>query len=162
MRVRSSQGLLMIWFVCQLKTAWWAAILAALAFWFVVVQGGPAYAQQAAITLACKGVVWDTRGGRDKREPVSLGIVVDFTTRTVQGGYGPPGMCPATITDADAAQIRFEGGVQDGPVAHGIDGFIDRVTGDVAVTTSIQNTQLNTPATMTYYQLKCIPTRHMF
>jgi hypothetical protein len=84
----------MIWFVCQLKTAWCAAILATLAFWFVVVQGGPAYGQQAAITLACKGVVWDTLTGREKREPVSLGIVVNFTTRAVQGGCDPRGCSP--------------------------------------------------------------------
>jgi hypothetical protein len=48
---------------------------------------GPAHAQQTTLTLACKGVTWDNLGASDKREPVSMGIVVNFTTRTVLGGF---------------------------------------------------------------------------
>jgi hypothetical protein len=67
-------------------------------------------------------------------------------------------MFPATIKDADDVTIRLEGVTQDGPSKLGIEGFIDRVTGDVEVTTWIHN--MNDLST--YYQLKCIPTRRMF
>ena len=96
--------------------------LGLLTIWFVCVQGGPGHAQLATLPRACKGTQWERRW--EDREPVALGIVVNFTTRTVQGGYGAPGMFPATIKDADDVTIWFEGVTQDGPVVHGIDGFI--------------------------------------
>jgi hypothetical protein len=64
-------------------------------------------------------------------------------------------MFPAKITDADDVQIKFEGVTHDGSVERSIDGTIDRVTGDVEAATSMW-------PVVTYYTLKCIPTRRMF
>ena len=48
-----------------------------------------AQAQPAAtLTLACKGTV--TSSLDSKPEPLSMGIIINFTTRTVQG-FGLPG-----------------------------------------------------------------------
>ena len=37
------------------------------------------------LTLACEGTTTDTVGPDAKPEPISMGVVVNFTTRTVQG-----------------------------------------------------------------------------
>ena len=88
------------------------------------------------LTLACKGTT--TFAGGDK-DTISMGIIVNFTTRTVQ--FGSPGGYwldyPVEITAANDAKIEFFGAIESGGSAVAtIQGNIDRVTGDVEATST--------------------------
>jgi hypothetical protein len=48
-------------------------------------------AADSILTLACSGTTSDGMSEDAKREPISMGIIVNFTTRTVQG-FGAPGL----------------------------------------------------------------------
>jgi hypothetical protein len=48
-------------------------------------------AADTTLTLACQGTTSDGMSEGAKREPISMGIIVNFTTRTVQG-FGAPGL----------------------------------------------------------------------
>ena len=66
----------------------------------------PVQAEAESLTLACKGTETDGYQGA-KPEPVSMGIVLNFTTYTVQG-FGLPGVIdyPIRIVGInDAGQI---------------------------------------------------------
>jgi hypothetical protein len=66
-------------------------------------------AEPQTLTLACKGTA--TSGVEDaKPEPVSMGIIVNFTNRTVQG-FGTPGMLdyPIKITAWNDVTVVFAG-----------------------------------------------------
>ena len=67
--------------------------------------------EPGTLSLACKGTINTT-------DPVSIGIVVNFTTRTVQFGLNPE-----KITGLDDAKVAFVEG-------SGFVGTIDRVSGD--------------------------------
>ena len=64
---------------------------------------------QATLTLSCKGT---TNNGAepDVKQPISMGIIVNFTSRTVQG-FGFPGLIdyPVMITAANDVTIAFSG-----------------------------------------------------
>jgi len=99
-----------------------------------------------------------------KPEPVSMGIIVDFTSRTVQG-FGNPVWVdfPVKITGVNEVTISFRGSSRVLEITDwSIDGAIDRVTSDVEAT-SIQ-TNVKTIKTMSSmrYVLKCRPTQRMF
>ena len=80
-----------------------------------------ALSEPGTLSLACKGTV----GSDKKRDPVSMGIVVNFTTRTVQFGlYRYPEKIK--ITGPDDARVVF-GEESEGS---GFIGTINRVTGD--------------------------------
>ena len=77
--------------------------------------------EPGTLSLACKGTV----GSDKKRDPVSMGIVFNFTTRTVQFGlYRYPEKIK--ITGLDDARVAFG---EEGE-GSGFIGTIDRVTGD--------------------------------
>jgi hypothetical protein len=88
-----------------------AIALAALLLWPAPARGQVG----TALTLACNGTTSD--GTEDaKREPISMGIIVNFTTRSVQG-FGAPGFFdyPVKITGGTmwlwclAASVRLAG-----------------------------------------------------
>jgi hypothetical protein len=92
-------------------------------------------AQPATITLACKGTTTttDETTGDGKPQPISMGIIVNFTTRTIQGF--DVSVDPLTITAADDVKILFEGYQEFVFTPQVFDkiqiiGFINRVTGD--------------------------------
>jgi hypothetical protein len=126
----------------------------------VILASQAAQAQQTALTLACKGTM--TSALDEKPQPVSMGIVVNFTTRTV-AGFGSPGMLdyPVKITGVDDVTVVFGGSARFGDVENSILGSIDRVTGDVEATTTIANVKSNN-ASHTGYTLKCRPAQRMF
>ena len=88
-------------------------------------------AADTTLTLACQGTA--TSGVEDaKPEPVSMGIIVNFTKQTVHG-FGYPGMTdyPVNITGANEVTVVFAGRREDKFSTASIMGSIDRVTGDV-------------------------------
>jgi len=64
-----------------------------------------------------------------------MGIIINFTDRTVQG-FGFPFDNPLMITRANDVQVVFGGKEDRTLVRHSITGTIDRVTGDVEATWS--------------------------
>jgi hypothetical protein len=136
----------------MLKSRW--LIVAA-----ITLASQAAEAQQSALTLACKGTM--TSALDEKPQPVSMGIIVNFTTRTV-AGFGSPGALdyPVKITGVDDVTVMFGGSARFGDVENSI-GSIDRVTGDVEATTTIANVKSDN-ASHTGYTLKCRPAQRMF
>jgi hypothetical protein len=82
--------------------------------------------EPGTLSLACKGSFGYEQKG-------SMGIVVNFTTRTVQFGLFPP----ATMTGLDDARVAF-GEKEENGVSSGTSfvGTIDRVTGYTEVKTA--------------------------
>jgi hypothetical protein len=107
---------------------------------FATLFDSTARAQPAALTLACKGTTTDS-ALPDEKSPFSMGMIVNFITRLIQG-FGTPGLIdyPVKITGADDVTIVF-GGSQEilGGSRHSINGSIDRVTGDVEATTMLSD-----------------------
>src|SRR5262249_35061520 len=76
-------------------------------------------AEPETLTLACKGTITEivdsAKLSDDKPEPVSMGIVVNFANRTVQGFQPPRGNLlveeyyPVKITGWDDVTVSFEG-----------------------------------------------------
>jgi hypothetical protein len=96
--------------------------------------------------------------GSEDPQQVTTGIVVNFTTRRVQG-LQAPGVFdyPLTITAADDAIITFQGSNrQKGDLSISTLGTIDRVNGDVDATMFATN------QSSTVYALKCRPAQRMF
>jgi hypothetical protein len=98
-------------------------------------------------------------------EPVSMGIIFNFSTRSVQG-FGLPGLgdYPGTITGLDV-KIVFGGrqGGQQTPsyvTSHNIIGALDRVTGYLEATSSYDEN--GKTLTVTAYALQCRPAQRMF
>src|SRR5262245_19554019 len=107
-------------------------------------------------------------GRRKKPEPISMGIIVNFTNSTVQG-FGNPDPrygedFPVRITGANEVTISFRGKRPDDPKAvtdRRIEGGIDRVTGDVNADDTLTNLKTSKIAYSTRYALKCRPTQRM-
>jgi hypothetical protein len=121
-----------------------------------MVAGPTAQAADSTLTLACQGTT--TSGLEDaKPEPVSMGIIVNFTNRTVQG-FGYPGLMdyPVKITAWNDVTVAFGGSAG----VNSITGNIDRVTGDVEAITRATNA--GSIVTLMNYSLKCRPTQRMF
>ena len=98
-------------------------------------------AADQTLTLACQGTVTDAVQTDAKPEPVSMGIIVNFTARTVQG-FGSPGYkdFPVKITGMNDVTLVFSGSDPKTPTQvtdWGSNGSIDRVTGDVEASSTV-------------------------
>jgi hypothetical protein len=134
-----------------------ATFALAFALWSVAAQ-----AQPNTLTLACKGTMTDT-WLPEVKHPVSMGLIVNFTARTIQG-FGDPGTIdiPVKITGANDATVSFSGEQRLGPIALTISGTIDRVTGDVDATTGSYDPGTSKTTSGSVYALQCRPTQRMF
>jgi len=127
-----------------------------------MVASPTAQAADTTLTLACQGTV--TTGVKEAApEPVSLGIVLNFTNRTVQG-FGSPGFrdYPVEITAWNDVTVVFAGSDDTRGSRSSISGTIDRVTGDVEAFSSLTDAKTGKTITSTSYALKCRPTQRMF
>jgi hypothetical protein len=105
---------------------------------------------RSAATRERQGTVTGT-ATEEKREPISMGVIVNFTARTVQGfAY------PAEITTMDDVRVIFARSTN--PT---IDGTIDRVTGELQATSVMLSRDNKVILAMTYL-LKCTPAQRMF
>jgi hypothetical protein len=110
----------------------------------MVVALATAQAADTTLTLACQGTVSQNDA---KPEPISMGVIVNFAARTVQGfGY------QAEITSMDDVSITF--------ARSGLNGTVDRVTGDLEATSVLSGN--NKVILAMNYLLKCRPTQRMF
>jgi hypothetical protein len=95
--------------------------------------------EPGTLSLACKGT--ETFGSdKNSDRPVSMGIIVNSATRTVQFAFRH-----AEITDLDDARVAFR------DLENGLIGTINRVTGDTQATSS-----------GSAYSLQCKPVQRMF
>jgi hypothetical protein len=121
-----------------------------------------AQAADTTLTLACQGTT--ISGVEDaKPEPISMGIIVNFTKRTVHG-FGDPalGEYPVKITGWNDVTVSF-GGSEDSKVSTAsIFGSIDRVTGDVWANSMVTDAKTSKTVSSTSYALKCRPAQRMF
>ena len=113
------------------------------------------------LTLACEGTTTNTVGPDAKPEPISMGVVVNFTTRTVQGFGSGLLDYPVEITAINEVTIAFGGASKPSNVGQHsiISGAVDLVTGELGATSAVWGT---TGAVSTSYTLKCKPTQRMF
>jgi len=119
-------------------------------------------AEPETLTLACKGTTTLDLGYEGaKPEPISMGIVINFSAGTVQG-FGNPGALdyPVKITGANEVTIAFYG--SHDVMGSSIRGGIDRVTGDVDATSMVYDTKTSKIISQDTYALKCRPTQRMF
>jgi hypothetical protein len=100
--------------------------------------------QTNQLTLNCK------LGGA---EYVNLGVVVNFTKKTVSG----LSLFDANISSVDDGTIRFE--VQEAKELH-FSGTINRLTGKLATTITISEIkEIGTSSSIIHHQGVCTPTR---
>jgi len=113
------------------------------------------------LTLACQGTT--TSGSEEKPDKVSMGIIVNFTKRTVQG-FGSPGLIdyPVQITAWNDVTVAFSGSHVFANQNLSIRGTIDRVTGDVEATDLSTDTTTHKIVSSLTYTLKCRPAQRMF
>ena len=98
---------------------------------------------------------------QEKPEPISMGIIVNFATRTVHG-FNPPDSYSVAIDGENDVMISFHGSQQKGDVADSVTGTIDRVTGDAWAEQRIFNVKGSGSGFRTTYVLKCIPAQRKF
>jgi hypothetical protein len=133
-----------------------ALILLALAgLW---ISSAHAAEPTGTLTLACKGTVTikSSSGSEYDPDPISMGLIVNFTNRTVKGTarWGPylfDNEIP--ITDANEDTVVFSGFSKF--LGMTIVGSMDRVTGDVLISATEKDRAYD-------YALKCKPTQRMF
>jgi hypothetical protein len=97
-----------------------------------------------------------------KPEPVSMGLIIDFTTNTVAGFervFPSFSAARVKIIVVDSTSIGFSG---TDPVGATIFGTVDRITGDVEAATEHWNHETNILQWATSYSLKCKLTQRMF
>jgi hypothetical protein len=113
------------------------------------------------LALACQGTT--TALGSEDPQRVSMGIIVNFTKRTVQG-FGHPDLIdyPVQITAWNDVTVAFRGTHPFGNQQLSISGSIDRVTGDVEATDMSMDTTTHKTVSSLVYTLKCRPTQRMF
>ena len=115
--------------------------------------------QSATLTLACQGAT--SSEAQEKPEPISMGIIVNFATRTVHG-FNPPDSYSVAIDGENDVMISFHGIQQKGDVTSMVTGTIDRVTGDAWAEQRIFNVKGSGSGFRTTYVLKCIPAQRKF
>ena len=119
----------------------------------------PAQAQQDVLTLACKGTPTSTEG--EKPTPVSKGLIVNLTARTIQGFndllFREP---PDEITGFNDTTIQFFSRRELGGIVMTFMGSIDRVTGDLEATWTVSAE--NQPNRSGKYLLNCRPAQRLF
>jgi hypothetical protein len=122
-----------------------------------------AQAADTTLTLACQGTT--TFGTEDaKPEPISMGIIVNFTKKTVHG-FGDPFFGERLITIAGVTETAVYFGASDKffeTASRSVTGTIDRVTGDVSAVFVSTDAKTGKTITSTSYALKCRPTQRMF
>jgi hypothetical protein len=110
------------------------------------------------LTLTCNGTASMT-GGIGDTGPVSMGLIVNLTTRTVHGfreQFQTDGSeAQLKITEVKEAILVLRG--QMGSIID-LSGFMDRMTGDMTVTA----TQRPPVVFSKTYTLKCRPAQRMF
>jgi hypothetical protein len=110
------------------------------------------------LTLTCNGTASMT-GGIGDTGPVSMGLIVNLTTRTVHGfreQFQTDGSeAQLKITEVKEAILVLRG--QMGSII-ALSGFMDRMTGDMTVTA----TQRSPVVFSKTYTLKCRPAQRMF
>lgn len=117
--------------------------------------------EQPKLTLACEGTTTDKTQPDGKPEPISMGIVVNFTAQTVEG-FGYPGLddFPVKIRGISDVTIAFAGSSTSSALT--INGSIDRVTGAVEATAAIQSPKTGLVQSSMEYLLRCRPSQRMF
>jgi hypothetical protein len=115
-------------------------------------------AQAAApetLTLTCKGTA-AIRADFPKPYPLSMDLVVDFTTRTVQGTARQRPYVfddQLQITEWNEATVIFRGFSQF--LGKNVSGSMDRMTGDVGMVATSTTQTID-------YSLKCTPAQRTF
>ena len=107
------------------------------------------------VTLACEGTATDKTDLRElaKPEPVSMGLIIDFTTNSV-AGFPSFSADRVKIIGVDKTTFGFSG--TDG-MGGAVFGTVDRMTGDVEATMERWNHETNKLQWATGYLLKCRP-----
>jgi hypothetical protein len=114
-----------------------------------------AQAADDTLTLACKGTVTEDA----KPEPISMGIIANFTNRTVQGFEDLD--FPVKITGVNEVTVSFLGERLD-VTNERFEGSIDRVTGAVNAYYTMMNLHTGGIVYSIRYVLKCRPAQRMF
>ena len=113
------------------------------------------------LTLACSGTTAGIKQA-DKPEPISMGIIIDFAARTLDGF--PDAHFPIWIDDITETAISFSGSKSNrlGTLAtfYHLDGRIDRITG--AVYAELFSMVGAGEGQMLVYTLKCTPAQRKF
>jgi hypothetical protein len=93
-----------------------------------------AQAADSTLTLACQGTVIETMMEEEKKpEPISMGIIVNFTEKTVHGFGGPIfGEQLIEITGITETAVYFGASELFQTTSRSVIGTIDRVTGDAS------------------------------
>ena len=112
--------------------------------------------QPATLTLACKGTVTSSSDAYGiLSEPLSMGIVINFTAHIVQGFPGadyPVGMTANDVTVTFSGRREWDS----------ISGSIDRVTGNVEADYSSYYGPERKTLFRKVYSLQCKPAQRMF
>jgi hypothetical protein len=114
-------------------------------------------AEPATLTLACKGTVTDMTPNA-KPEPLSMGLIVNLTARTILGSAGPGSGTPVDILFMDDVTVTFFGSYSDQYRRWRLSGTIDRVTGDLEATNINEMEKTSSES----WTLKCKPAQRMF
>ena len=123
-----------------------------------IVAGLPMTAQAAepaTLTLTCKGTA-TIRADSPKPYPLSMDLIVNFTTRTVDGTARQRPYVfddQLQITEWNEVTVIFRGFSQF--LGKNISGSMDRMTGDVGMLATSKTEAID-------YSLKCTPTQRMF
>src|SRR5262249_52558461 len=121
----------------------------------------PAHADDTVLTLACEGTTKDTTVEDAKPKPVSMGIVVNYTDRSVRG-FGLSAAFPLKITDVDDVSAIFSGSEPKPSVTQwNIHGRINRLIGNVEAISSTTDMKTGHSITSTSFALKCRPAQRM-
>jgi len=108
--------------------------------------------------LSCQGTVKEDI----KPQPVSMsmGIIVDFSDRTVKG-FGVSGLDTVAITSVTETDVGFSTPIESNP-SWTATGSIDRMTGALEATTRMWDVSTHSILVVSRYSLKCKPTQRMF
>jgi hypothetical protein len=128
---------------------------------FLATGTAQATENDTTLTLACQGTITSFVLEDAKPEPISMGIIVNLTKKTVHGFDDPVPVFgikeePAKITGVTETYIAFGGDNGSSTTFNVFTGRIDRVTGDVWAEFS------SNFRTTTTYELKCKPAQKMF
>ena len=111
-----------------------------------------ARAAEETLTVTCKGTA-TIRADSAKPDPLSMGLIVNFTTRTVVGNARQRPYVfddQLQITEWNEVTVIFRGFSQF--LRMNISGSMDRMTGDVGMVATSK-------AEVVDYSLKCTPTQ---
>ena len=120
-----------------------------------MVAGPMARAADATLSLACKGTA-TIRADFPKPYPLSMDLIVDFTTRAFQGTARQRPYVfddKLQIAEWNEATVIFRGFSQF--LGKNISGSMDRMTGEVGMLVTSKTETID-------YSLKCTPTERMF